>query len=74
MSKNENEDKNRSNHDNEYEYFYYKDHEGRIQRIRKVSYQPRPGYIRLKFLEKFYIKYIRSSYDSKLTWLPWLVG
>jgi hypothetical protein len=56
------------------EYYYYKDSEGRIQRIRKPKYQTRPGYIRLKFLEKLYIKYIRSSYDSKLTWMPWLVG
>ena len=58
----------------EEQYFYYKDTEGRIRRIRKLKYENRPGYIRLKFLEKLYIKYIRSSYDSKLTWMPWLVG
>ena len=51
-----------------------KDSEGRIKRIRKPKYVARPGYIRLKFLEKLYIKYIRSSYDSKLTYMPWIVG
>ncbi len=65
---------NHGNHDNEYDYHYYKDTEGRITRIRKVSYKPRPGYIRLKFLQKYYIKYIRASYDSKLIWAPWIVG
>ena len=39
-----------------------------------MPYTPRPGYIRLKFLEKLYFKFQRSSYDSKLIWMPWLVG
>lgn len=58
----------------EEEYYWFKDSEGRIKRIRKPKYVTRPGYIRLKFLEKLYIKYIRSSYDSKLTYMPWIVG
>lgn len=65
---------NKRKGEDEYEYIYFKNHEGRIERIRKLKYIPRPGYIRLKFLEKWYIKFIRSSYDSKLLWLPWLIG
>lgn len=60
--------------DQDYEYEYFKDSEGKLQRIRKLKYTPRPGYIRIKFIEKLYIKFIRSSYDSKLTYLPWIAG
>jgi hypothetical protein len=44
------EGRRRNNHDNEHEYYYFKDHEGRIQRIRRLKYTPRPGYIRVKWL------------------------
>jgi len=67
-------DGNRRKGHEEHEYIYFKNHEGRIERIRKPKFEPRPGYVRLKFLEKWYIKFIRSSYDSKLMWLPWLIG
>ena len=69
-----NDPKYKNNHDSQYQYYYYKDHEGRVKRIRKFKYSPRPGYIRLKFLQKWYMKWMRSSYDSKLTWLPWIIG
>jgi hypothetical protein len=45
-----------------------------MKRVRKINYEARPGYIRLKFLEKWYVKYIRTSYDSKLSYQPWIVG
>lgn len=57
-----------------YDYEYYEDSEGKIRKVRKMEYQPRSGYIRIKFLDKLWVKWRRSSYDSKLLYLPWMLG
>lgn len=56
------------------EYEYFRDTEGRLKRYRKQDYQPRPGYIRFKFLEKYYIWWKRKSFDFKIAIMPWFVG
>lgn len=60
--------------DDKIEYEYFKDHEGRIKRFRKQDTNTRPGYIRFRFLEKYYIWWKRKSFDTKLAILPWFVG
>ena len=60
--------------DGDVEYEYFRDNEGKMKRVRKPDYKPRPGFIRIKFIEKYYIWWIRKSFDFKLAILPWFLG
>lgn len=60
--------------DGNIEYEYFRDHEGRVRRVRKPDYKPRPGYVRFKFFEPLYFWWKRKSFDFKLAILPWFLG
>lgn len=66
--------RNPKQEEGDYEYHYFKDNEGRLKRFRKPDQNPRRGYIRIKFIEKYYIWWRRLSFDIKLAILPWMLG
>jgi hypothetical protein len=51
-------------------YDYRRDAEGRLHRYQKGDYKSRPGYVRMRWLEKPYLWWKFKSFDFKNALIP----
>jgi len=62
--------KSDNNYHEDNRYVYRKDAEGRIHRYQKGDYRSRPGYFRLRLLERPYFWWRFKSFDFKNALIP----